>query len=88
MNIFNQLGGKPNQMGQPQNMNQFMQMFQQFQQNPVKFLNQAGFNIPPELQNNPNGMIEYIRNSGRVSNEQNSQINQMANNAMQFMPRK
>lgn len=94
MNIFKQLGGKPQQMRQspqmnmqPQNMNQFMQMFQEFQQNPAKFLKQAGFNIPQGMQD-VNEMKQYIMNSGRLSSEQSNQAQQMFTNAMQFMPRK
>lgn len=64
-----------NPMGNFFNM---MQMFNQFRQNPIGALMGMGFNVPPHLQNNPEGTVNYLRNSGQMSEEQFNQFSQMA----------
>lgn len=55
-----------------------MQKFNQFRQNPVGAIMGMGFNVPPHLQNNPEGTVNYLRNSGQMTNEQFQQFSQMA----------
>lgn len=64
-----------NPMGNFFNM---MQMFNQFRQNPIGALMRMGFNVPPHLQNNPEGTVNYLRNSGQMSEQQFNQFSQMA----------
>ena len=64
-----------NPMGNFFNM---MQMFNQFRQNPIGALMGMGFNVPPHLQNNPEGTVNYLRNSGQMSEQQFNQFSQMA----------
>lgn len=64
-----------NPMGNLFNM---MQMFNQFRQNPIGALMGMGFNVPPHLQNNPEGTVNYLRNSGQMSEQQFNQFSQMA----------
>ena len=55
-----------------------MQMYQQLRQNPIQILSQR-FNIPPNMQN-PQEIIQYLLNSGQVSQAQINQIMQLKNN--------
>ena len=64
-----------NPMGNFFNM---MQMFNQFRQNPIGALMGMGFNVPPHLQSNPEGTVNYLRNSGQMSEQQFNQFSQMA----------
>ena len=54
-----------------------MQMIQQLQANPMQFLQKAGFNVPSNL-NSPNDIIQYLMNSGQVSQQRYEQARQMA----------
>ena len=41
----------------------------QFRQNPFQFLLQHNINIPNEYANNPQGAVQYLMNTGRMSQE-------------------
>lgn len=80
-----------NQMGNFMNafssMAGLFQMFNRFRQNPVGELMGMGFNVPQNLQNNPQGMVNYLRNSGQMSEEQFNQFSQMAQQFQNNMPK-
>ena len=63
---------------------QMMQAFMQFIQNPGAFFQQRGMQIPPQsaLQS-PQGMIEYLMNSGGVTQQQYNQAAAQAKQAQQ-----
>lgn len=63
---------------------QMMQAFMQFVQNPEAFFQQRGMQMPPQsaLQS-PQGMIEYLMNSGGVSQQQYNQAAAQAKQAQQ-----
>ena len=59
------------------NMQDIMNFYQRFRQNPMQMLNQK-FNIPQNVDmNNPNDIIQHLISSGQVSQEQ-------VNNAMRM----
>lgn len=66
-----------------------MQAFMKFVQNPAAFFQQKGMQVPPQstLQS-PQGLIQYMMNSGGISQEQYNnaaaQAKQLQNNP-QFM---
>lgn len=60
------------------NFMQLMQMYQQFRQNPVQILSQR-FSIPQNM-GDPQQIIQYLLNSGQVSQAQINQIMQLRNN--------
>ena len=62
------------------NMNDFMNLYQQFQQNPMQMLSRR-FNIPQNI-NNPNDIVQHLLNTGQVSQAQVNQVMQMRNNPM------
>ena len=53
------------------------QMLQILQQNPVQFLQSRGLNVPQDL-NNPNAIIQYLMNTGQVSQQQYQNARMMA----------
>lgn len=57
-----------------------MEMANQFRQNPMAMLSQR-YNIPQNL-NNPNEIIQYLLNTGQVSQSQVNNAMQMRNNPM------
>lgn len=63
---------------------QMMHAFMQFVQNPAAFFQQRGMQMPPQsaLQS-PQGMIEYLMNSGGVSQQQYNQAAAQAKQAQQ-----
>ncbi len=44
-----------------------MNQFNQFIQNPIAFLMQKNINIPPEYISNPKGAVQYLMNTGKMS---------------------
>lgn len=58
--------------------------FQSFMANPVQFMVQRKLNIPQQYMNDPQGAIQYLMNTGKLSQEQYNwavkQANQLQNN--------
>lgn len=46
--------------------NRMQEQLRQLQSNPQQFIQQAGWNIPPELMNDPKQMVMHLINSGQV----------------------
>ena len=53
-------------MVNPMTMNQQAMLFRQ---NPLQFLLQRRINIPNEYANNPQGAVQYLMNTGQMSQE-------------------
>lgn len=72
-------------------MNNLFNQFQTFIQNPMSFISKL--NIPQQYMNNPNDVIQYLMNTGRLSQEQYNQAvskaKELENNPMfkQFFKR-
>lgn len=82
-NFFGNAGNSMmNTMGGPLgNMANLMQMFGQFRNNPIGALMSMGCNIPQNIQGSPEAIVNYLRNSGQMSDQQ---FNQFSNFARQF----
>ena len=66
------------------NVNDIMNFYQQFRQNPMQMLSKR-FNLPQNLDmNNPNDIIQHLLNTGQITQ---NQVNQAMNNPIikQFM---
>lgn len=61
-------------MNNPMNI---MQMLSQMKANPAALLSQR-FNIPQNMMNNPNDIIQHLINTGQVSQQQYNAVNQAA----------
>ena len=59
-------------------MNNMMQMLQQFKSNPMQFLLQRRFNVPENLANDPNAIMQHLLSTGQVNQAQVNQAYQMA----------
>lgn len=59
-------------------MNNPMQMINQIRQNPMQFLASRGLNIPQNIANDPNAIIQHLMNNGSISQEQYNQAINMA----------
>lgn len=64
--------------------NPFMNQLQALQNNPVQFLLQRKLNVPQNIANDPNAIIQHLMNTGQVTQEQYNQANNMAR---RFIPK-
>ena len=72
------------------NINQIMNMYQQLRSNPMQLLARR-FNLPQGMNmNNPNDIIQYLLNTGQISQQQLNSVVGMRDNPMvqQLMQRK
>lgn len=85
----NYFGGSQPQMpggGPFGKMGQWMGMFKQFAQNPIDAMLGGGINLPSNIQsNNYEGIVNYLRSSGTMTDEQFQQCSQFANMAQMFL---
>ena len=64
--------------------NNLVAMLNQIRNNPVQFLMQRRLNVPQNIANDPNAIVQHLLNTGQISQEQYNQAAQMAK---QMMPR-
>jgi hypothetical protein len=66
------------------NVKALLNLYTQFKQNPSQFLSQI--NVPNEYMNDPQGAIQYLMNSGKITQEQynfaNNQLKELQNNPL------
>ena len=70
-------------MRNPNPFGNIMGRFQQFRANPMQFMMQSGLNIPQQYANDPNGAIQYLMDSGKMTQQQYNQIRQIAGQLQQ-----
>lgn len=68
----------PNNLFNSTQGNNIMSEFQAFQQNPAQYLIDHNINIPKEYMDNPQGAVQYLMNSGKLTQNQLNQIMQKA----------
>lgn len=56
-----------------------MEQYGQFQQNPMQFLAKNDLNVPQEYAGDPNAAIQYLMNSGKLTQQQYNFAAQFAN---------
>lgn len=61
-------------------MTNIMQMINQIKQNPMQVLAQKGINIPQNIANDPQSIVQYMLNNGIVTQQQVNQAMQMVQN--------
>lgn len=64
--------------------NNFNTMLNQLRSNPAQFLLQKNLNIPQNISNDPNQIIQHLLNTGQITQQQ---YNQAALMAKQMMPK-
>lgn len=82
MSLFDALGsapaaGKPTSGG-PMNI---MQQLSQLKSNPVQMLSKAGFDVPADIGNNPQAIVQHLLNTNQVTqqrfNQSQAQVSKM-----------
>lgn len=58
--------------------NNIMQMLSQMRGNPAQFLMSMGLNIPQNIANDPNAIINHLARTGQINQEQINQAYQKA----------
>ena len=66
------------------NSNNPLQMLNKLRSNPIQFVLNKGFSIPQNIDNNPNSIIQYLLNSGQVSQQSYNKAVQMAQSLNQY----
>lgn len=59
-------------------MNNMMSMLQQLKANPLQFMLQRKLNIPQNIANDPNAIMNHLLSTGQISQQQVNQAYQMA----------
>lgn len=68
----------PNNLFNSMQQNNIMGEYSRFKQNPMQFLADRQINIPQEYMNNPEQAVQYLLNSGKMSQSTFDQIKQKA----------
>ena len=58
--------------------NNFISSLNALRQNPIQFLMQRKFNIPQNISNDPNAIIQHLMNTGQVSQDAYNRATQTA----------
>lgn len=74
MSLFESLG----QNQQPTQQMNPMQMVQQLKQNPAQMLSQAHLNVPQNMMNNPQQIVNHLVQSGQIPQQRLQAAMQMA----------
>lgn len=64
------------------NIMNMMNMFTKLTQNPAQTLLESGLNVPANIANNPQQIVQYLLNSGQVNQQQVNQAMQMKDSPM------
>ena len=56
------------------NSNNFLSTLNSLKKNPVQFLMEHRFNVPQNIQNDPNAIIQHLMNTGQVSQAKYNQV--------------
>lgn len=59
-----------------------LNLFNNLMQNPVQALLSANLNIPPNIANNPQAIVQHLLSSGQISQNQVNEAMQARNNPM------
>jgi rRNA pseudouridine-1189 N-methylase Emg1 (Nep1/Mra1 family) len=62
------------------NINDLMNMYQQFKSNPMQMLSRR-FNIPQDM-NNPNDIVQHLLNTGQITQSQVNNVMNMRNSPL------
>lgn len=59
-----------------------MQAMSQLRSNPVQMLSKAGFNVPENIGNNPQAIVQHLLNTNQITQQRFNQSQMMANRMM------
>lgn len=76
--LYNILGGMQRVNGVQSDIASLQGALQQLRSNPSAMLKQAGYNVPDNIENNPQAIINHLMQSGQISQDRLTQAQQMA----------
>lgn len=87
-NLFGGQSNQPNMFGPFGNFLGMIQKFNQFRQDPIGAIMGVGVNIPQSVGKNPEAIVNYLRSSGQMTDDQFNQYSQMAQQFQSIFPKK
>lgn len=85
-NLFG--GGSSGLPGFLGNISNVVKLFGNFVRNPFGALMSLGLDIPQNLNGNPEGMVNYLRSSGRMNDQDFNQCRDLAEQIQPFLGRR
>lgn len=61
-------------------MNNPLQLLSELERNPIEFIIKRGFNLPNNIDANPNAIIQHLMNTGQISQDQYNNVVKQAQN--------
>ena len=87
-NLFGGQNGGFNLPGPLGGIANLVNMFGRFRQDPISALLSTGVQFPDNVRGNPEAMVNYLRNSGQMTEDQFSQFSQLAGQFRSFVGKK
>ena len=79
MSLFDSLGKTPTPAPAANGPANPMQALSQLRSNSVQMLSKAGYNVPENISNNPQAIIQYLLNTNQITQQRlNYAINRMS----------
>ena len=85
--LFGGNQNRPTFLGPLGGIANMLQMFSQFRKDPLGAIIGTGVNVPQSVGNNPEAIVNYLRSSGQMTEDQFNQFSQMAQQFQNFMPK-
>lgn len=82
MSLFDSLGNTPTTAVAANVSSNPMQALSQLRSNPVQMLSKAGYNVPENIGNNPQAIVQYLLNTNQITQQRLSQSQMTANRMM------
>ena len=82
MSLFDSLGNTPTTTPVINGSFNPMQALSQLRSNPVQMLSKAGFNVPENIGNNPQAIVQHLLNTNQITQQRFNQSQMMANRMM------
>lgn len=79
MSLFDSLGKTSTPASTTSSPSNPMQILSQLKSNPIQMLSKAGYNIPDNIGNNPQAIIQHLLNTNQITQQRlNYAINHMS----------
>ena len=79
MSLFDSLGKSSTPTSTTSGSTNPMQMLSQLKSNPTQMLSKAGYNIPDNIGNNPQAIVQHLLNTNQITQQRlNYAINRMS----------
>lgn len=61
-------------------MNNPLQLLSELERNPIEFIIKRGFNLPNNIDADPNAIIQHLMNTGQITQDQYNNVVKQAQN--------